>query len=404
METTSEPRTGPLSGLRVLDLTTFLSGPYCTQILGDLGADVIKVEPPAGDSTRVLPPHFVDGDSAYFLSVNRNKRSVVLDLKSAAGKAAFLHLVGECDGVVENFRAGVLARLGLSYETLRAVNPRIVLCSITGFGQDGPKHDAPAYDAIVQALSGGMSMTGEVGRPPVRAGIPIGDLAAGMFGAVGVLAALLRCRETGEGSHLDVSMLDAQISMLTYQAAYYLVSDQVPGPQGRGHVSIPTYRSFTCGDGRDVIVTANTEGMWRGLCRALDRADLVTDQRFVDNPSRLANRAELDAELEPRFAAGPAALWLERLQAQGVPCAPVNTVADALHDPQVRHRDMVVTLTREGSGSIELVGNPVKLVDEPPAAFRYPPALGEHTEEVLRELSVPAALLSAVARQEMSRR
>ncbi|MGP4111572.1 CaiB/BaiF CoA transferase family protein [Streptomyces sp. 4N509B] len=394
---TSHPSNGPLSGLRVLDLTTFLSGPFCTMILGDLGADVIKVESPSGDATRRLPPHFVAGDSAYFLSVNRNKRSVVLDLKSPAGRDALLHLVRRSDALVENFRVGVMDRLGLSYETLREVNPGLVVCSISGFGQDGPLRDFPAYDAIVQALSGGMSMTGEEGRPPVRAGVPLGDLAAGMYGATGVLAGVLRRERTGQGGHLDVSMLDAQISMLSYQAAYYLVSGQVPGPQGRGHVSIPTYRAFTCGDGRDVIVTANTEDMWRGLCRALDREDLADDARFVDNAARLRHREHLDRELEPGFAARPAAAWLPLLRREGVPAALVNSVADALNEPQVRHREMVLALVGDDGRSIELAGNPLKLADgtgaTPP---RYPPSLGEHTEEVLSELQVPPDVIAAV--------
>ncbi|UED87501.1 CaiB/BaiF CoA transferase family protein [Streptomyces profundus] len=395
---TTQPSGGPLAGLRVLDLTTFLSGPYCTLILGDLGADVIKVESPSGDATRRLPPHFVAEDSAYFLSVNRNKRSVVLDLKSEAGRSALLRMVEGCDAVVENFRAGVLDRLGLGYETLRAANPRIVLCSISGYGQQGPRRDAPAYDAIIQALSGGMSITGEEGGPPVRAGIPVGDLAAGMFATTGLLAGLYRRQQTGEGSRFDVSMLDAQVSMLTYQAAYYLLSGQVPGPQGRGHLSIPTYRSFTCGDDRDVIVTANTEAMWRGLCGVLGHDELTADPRFVDNGSRLTHRAELDALLEAAFAARDSAELLAELSAAGVPCAPVNSVADALADPQVRHRDMVIELADEAAGRrIELAGNPVKLADrtdeQPP---RYPPRLGEHTEEVLREFKVPDELIASV--------
>ena len=240
-------RHGPLSHVTVLDMTQFLAGPYGSQILGDLGARVIKIETPEGDITRNTPPHFHQGESAYFLSVNRNKESIVLNLKEARGRELFLDLVKKADVVLENYRPGVVKRLGIDYPVLRAANPRIVMCSISGFGQDGPYRDRPAYDIIIQAISGGMSLTGEEGGKPVRAGIPLADLSAGMFGAIGVLAGLAKVSATGEGSFLDVSMLDCQVSMLTYQAAYYLMSGEVPGLQGRGHRSLTTYRAYLCG-------------------------------------------------------------------------------------------------------------------------------------------------------------
>jgi len=235
---------GPLSNLRILDVTTFLSGPYCTQILGDLGAEVIKVEHPAGDATRTLPPHFVEGDSTYFLSTNRNKKSIVIDLKVDEGKMLFRDLIRRCDVLVENFRPGVLERLGLTYDDMAKESPGLVWCSISGFGQDGPNRDFPAYDMMIQALSGVMSLTGERGGSPVRTGIPLSDLAAGMFAVIGILAAIEERSSSGQGQQIDISLLDSQISMLSYLGTYHLVSGDVPSRQGRGHESIPTYRSF----------------------------------------------------------------------------------------------------------------------------------------------------------------
>ncbi|WP_166354113.1 CaiB/BaiF CoA transferase family protein [Phytoactinopolyspora limicola] len=377
----------PLTGVRVLDLTTFLSGPYATQILADLGADVVKVEPPAGDSSRAIPPHFVDRDSAYYLGVNRNKRSVVANLKTPDGVQLLGELARVADVVIENYRPGVLARLGLTYHELRPHNPGVVWCSISGFGQDGPYRDRPAYDMIVQAMSGGMSLTGLPDGPPVRSGIPLGDLAAGMYAVIGIGAALHQRAQTGVGRALDISMLDCQISMLSYQGAYHLLAGVTPGRQGRGHDSIPTYRAFTAADGVDLVVTANTDGMWRALCGVLDRAELLDDPRFADAAGRQAHRAELEPLLEKSFTTRPAAEWLDRLHAAAVPAAPVHTVPEALADPHVRHRDMVVDLPADGDlPALQLLGNPVKFTDGGrEAAPARPPRLGEHAAEVLRD-------------------
>jgi CoA:oxalate CoA-transferase len=376
----------PLSHLRVLDLTQFLAGPYATQILGDLGADVIKVENPEGDMTRVLPPHFVGPDSAYYLSVNRNKRSLAVDMKTAEGLAIVRALALASDVVVENFRPGVLDRLGISYADLLSEKPALVWCSISGFGQDGPYRDRPAYDMIVQAMSGGMSITGEPEGHYVRSGIPLGDLSAGMYGVIGVLAALAESAHTGKGRRVDVAMLDCQVAMLSYQAAYYFASGIVPGRQGRAHDSIPTYRSFTCQDDADVVITANTERMWQSLCGVLDRPDLLKDERFLINDARYQNRQALWAIIEAGFLKRPAADWVERLLAEGIPAAVVNTLDRSLSDAQVIHRDMVVEMEGPTGDHIRVAGNPIKFTGESEPRHRYPPALGADQADVLQNV------------------
>ncbi|NMO89492.1 CaiB/BaiF CoA-transferase family protein [Actinomycetospora sp. TBRC 11914] len=375
---------GPLRGIVVVDLTQHLAGPFATQILGDLGARVIKVEPPSGDPTRFIGPHFVDGDSAYYLSVNRNKESVVIDLKTEAGRDSLLRLVDAADAVVENFRPGTLEKLGVGADLLRARNPRLVVTSLTGFGLDGPYRDRPAFDMIVQALGGGMSLTGEIGGSPVRSGLPIGDLCAGMNAALVTLAGLLRAERADEGSRADVAMLDTQVSLLSYVASYYLAGGEVPGLQGRQHMSIPTYRALQCAD-RDIVITANTPRMWVGLCRALDLPALPDDPRFATNDDRRAHRVELAALLEPAARRLTAAELLARLAAEGVPSAPINTVDATLADPQVRARGMVVEQPR-GDATLRAVGNPLKISDGR-REHRAPPRLGEDTDEVLGTLA-----------------
>jgi CoA:oxalate CoA-transferase len=397
---TDDPkRAGPLSHLRVLDLTQFLSGPYATQILGDLGADVIKVESPEGDMTRVLPPHFVGGESAYYLSINRNKRSLAIDMKSPAGVRLVRELALQSDIVVENFRPGVLARLGLSYADVSALKPSIIWCSISGFGQDGPYRDRPAYDMIVQAMSGGMSLTGEPDGHPVRSGIPLGDLAAGMYGTIGVLAAHAEAVRTGHGKCIDVAMLDCQVSMLCYQAAYYLASGHVPGRQGRGHDSIPTYRAFCCGDGMEVAITANTERMWQNLCDVLGMPELAKAERFTVNERRYANRETLWPILEEAFRRKAAADWVEALLEAHIPAAVVNTLDRSLADPQVLHRGMVLDLQGPGGEALRVAGNPIKFEGEVEPVHRYPPKLGTDNHDVLAEvLKLPPDEIAQLAR------
>jgi crotonobetainyl-CoA:carnitine CoA-transferase CaiB-like acyl-CoA transferase len=377
---------GPLRHVRVLDLTQFLAGPFCTQILGDLGADVIKVEAPAGDLSRHLPPHFVAGESAYYLSTNRNKRSMVVDLKTEAGRDVIERLMGCVDIVVENYRPGVMDRLGLRYDEISDRHPSLIWCSITGFGSDGPYRDRPAYDMVVQALAGTMSLTGEPDGRPVRTGIPLADLAAGMYAVIGLQAALEERRESGLGQHVDISMLDVQVAMLSYQAAYHLVSGDIPGRQGTGHDSIPTYRGFVAGDGRMIAVTANTERMWHGLCTALELEGLTRDARFVTNADRYAHRHELWPILDARFAERDADAWLTRLLEAQVPASIVNDLAAALRDPQVVHRGMVVDLRSEEGESVRVVGDPVRLSRSQRETHDFPPPLGRDTELVVAEL------------------
>jgi CoA:oxalate CoA-transferase len=375
--------TGPLSKLRVLDLSTFLAGPFCTMVLGDLGALIIKIEPPTGDQTRALPPYYYQGEGAYFLSCNRNKKSVVLDLRSSSGKSHLSDLLTDVDVLVENFRPGVLETMGFSSDVLRSINPRLIHCAITGFGLDGPSSRRPAYDMVVQALSGVMSLTGPREGPSVRTGVPLGDLAAGLFAAIGILAAVHDRASNGVGQVVDVAMLDSQVAMLSYLGVYHLISGEVPGRQGREHVSIPTYRAFVAADGLEFVVTANTERMWTNLCVGLGLVELSSDPRFRTNALRHQNRDVLVPLLEDKIRRRPRGHWLARLADVDVPAAPINNVKEALEEPQILHRGMVVEVEHALGGMIRLLGNPVKLSNHPTLPLVSPPLLGQHTDEVL---------------------
>jgi CoA:oxalate CoA-transferase len=366
--------TDTLRGLRILDLTRMLAGPYATMLLADMGAEVVKVEAPAGDPIRRMgPPFEADGRSAYFMAVNRNKKSVVLDLQTERDRDRFLQLARTADAVVDNFRAGVMARLRLTPTDLRAVRPDIVTCSMTAFGADGPYRDLPGYDLVVQAIGGGMSITGEPGGAPVRSGVPIGDLAGGIFAALAVCAALLRRERTGEGEHVDLSLLDVQVSLLTYVAQYHLTDGRVPGPVGSGHQTVVPYQAFRTADGH-VVVAVFGENFWAPLCRALDLEELVSS--YPDNAARHEHRAEVVARLQQRLLERTTDEWVRALWAAGVPGGPVNTIDRVLRDPQVRHRGMVAT-----DGERELLGNPVKT--GAPDVFTPAPALGQHDAELL---------------------
>lgn len=376
---------GPLAGIRVLDFTQFLAGPHGTQILGDLGADIIKIESPIGDSSRIVPPHYVRGDSLYFHTINRNKRSIAIDMKQEGAIDLIRELMDRCDVVIENFRPGVLSRLGIDREAERKRRPELVWCSISGFGQDGPGAELPAYDMIVQALSGTMSLTGEPEGRPVRTGNPIGDIAAGLHAVIGVLAAIIRKKDTGLGDFVDISMLDCMIALLSYQGTYYLNSGIVPGRQGAGHDAIPTYRRFATQDGIDLVTTANTERMWQAMAKILGLEELIEDSRFTSNPERLKNKIELWEFLEPAFLKKPAQEWVELFNEAGIPVAVVNDLASALSHPQVLHRDMVIEL--EGSGEqVKTVGNPIKLSDSARSFNTFPSSIGGDSSTVLNDL------------------
>ena len=376
-----------LSSVRILDLTRMLSGPYGSLILADMGAEVIKIEPPGeGDPMRDMGPPFLEGHtSAYFLSINRNKKSVTLDLAKQQGRDVFLELVEHSDAIIENFRPGVCQRLGIGYEACRTRKPDIIYCSVSGFGQDGPYRDLAAFDLILQAIGGGMSITGETGGEPVRAGVPIGDLAGGMFAANAICAALFRRERTGQGQYIDIGLLDCQVSMLTYVAQYYLTNGKVPGPSGTAHQSVVPYQSFPTRD-IHIVVAVFVERHWARFCEALELPALATDKRFVTNKDRLNHRGELIELLAAQFRRRPGEEWIERLRRAGVPAGPINTIDRVVGDPQVQHRRMVVGLDRPHpvAGNSNVLGNPVKVAG--PDEFWPSPLLGEHTDEVLTQL------------------
>jgi formyl-CoA transferase len=373
-----------LAGVRVVDFTQALSGPFATLMLADLGADVVKVEAPVrGDDSRHWGPPFVGDDAAYFLSVNRNKRSVALDLKDEAGRAAVLALVARADVVVENWRPGTAARLGLDAGTLRAENPGLVICSISGYGQDG--NDRAGYDQIVQGTSGAMSLTGTPGQP-TKWGIPGADLAAGMFAATAVVAALFDRDRTGRGRDLDIAMQDSLVSMLTHQAARYLATGELPPHESNSHSTIAPYGMFAVADGYVNICVGN-DTQFRRMCRALDLEELGADDRFRTNPQRLLAREDLLSALGARLARLTAAETIVRLEAAGVPVGPVLDVAQVLHDPEVRRRSMVLPLDRGRDGSTEVVNGPWKVDGVASGVRRPPPRLGQHTVEVLAEVA-----------------
>lgn len=376
----------PLEGVTVADFTTFLSGPYATQILADLGARIIKIEPLTGDTSRGVPPHYLEGESAYFLGMNRKKESIALNLKEERGQKIARDIISHCDVVIENYRPGVAARLGLDAEVIRTEQPHLTWASISGFGQYGQMRDFPAYDMIVQALSGGMSLTGDPDREPVRMGIPAGDLGAALFVNIGILAALFDRERTGTGRTIDVSMLDGQLSMLAYQATYALMTGNAPRAQGSRHDSIPTYRSFRGSDGRMFVVTAITDRMWRNFATVINRADLITDERFATADDRLTHKVELWPLLEEAVLARPAAEWVNLLMQDGVPTALIKNVPEALHDAETNGRGMILTVTGPVGEQLRAVDTPIRFNggrDRDTAG--YPPSLGGHSAQILKE-------------------
>ena len=385
---------GPLDGIVVLDLSRVLAAPTATQVLGDMGADVIKVERPGyGDDTRGWGPPFVKDaegrdtrESAYFLSANRNKRSVALDLASEAGVAAVKRLAARADIVIENFKVGDLKRRGLGYEDLKAVNPRLIYCSVTGFGQDGPYAHRAGYDFLVQGMGGIMSVTGSADGPPTKVGVGIADVMTGMYALAAILAAL-RAREiTGEGQYIDLALLDTQLSWLVNVGQAYLVDGRVPGRLGNAHPTIVPYETFPASDGWFILAVGN-DGQFAKFCEAAGRPDLAADPDYATNRARVLNRERLVPLLREITAQRPAAEWMTLLEPRGVPCGPVNTVAEAFADPHVLHRGGRITLPHPAAaeGTVDLAGSPIKMHGTPVTYRRAPPMVGQHTAEVLRE-------------------
>jgi len=375
----------PLTGIRVLDLSQFLAGPYGSMILGDLGAEVVKIEiPEKGDGSREMPPHFIHGQSGYFLSMNRSKKSVTLNLKSDAGLQIFYDLVRHADVVYDNFRPEILNRLKIDFDTLKAINPRIISCSVSGYGHSGPMRDRPAFDLVMQAMGGIMSYTGPQGGEPVRMGAPMGDLAGGIFAAHGVLAALYERERTGVGRRVDVALLDSQIALLIYRAVYYFLAGEVAEPAGSGHVSAVPIGAFKTQD-IHIVIDANGDKFWRALCVALERPEMADDPRFVDRAGRLQHVEELMAILQTIFLTRPGEEWLRRLDEAGVPSGPINTVDRALSDEQVRARNMVVEVNSSHYGKVNMTGSPIKFNDTDDREFLAPPTLSEHTQAILSD-------------------
>jgi CoA:oxalate CoA-transferase len=376
---------GPLSGVTIIDLTRVLAGPYCTMVLADLGARVIKVEAPVrGDDSRHIGP-FVGGRSAYFMSLNRGKESIALDLKVDADRAILERLLARADVLIENFRPGTMEGFGYGWESLHARYPKLIYASASGFGQTGPYSKRPAYDMVVQAMGGIMSLTGHPGGPPTRVGSSIGDIAAGIFTAIGVNAALYHRAQTGEATMIDVAMLDTQVAILENAIARYFATGEVPGPIGARHPSITPFDAFATSDGY-VVVCAGNDTLFEKLCETIGRADLVADERFATNESRTEHEPLLKLDLERSFGQQPSAHWLTMLEAAGVPCAPLANVEDVLRDPQVAARNMVVTAVDAAVGQIHMAGNPIKMsAFDDPATRRPAPELDGDRERILRE-------------------
>lgn len=376
---------GPLHGFTVIDLTRVLAGPYCTLLLADLGARVIKVEQPGvGDDARQIGP-FIDGESAYFMSVNRNKESIALDLKASADREVFESLLETADVLVENFRPGTMEKLGYGWETLHARFPRLVFTSVSGFGQTGPYSRRPAYDMVVQAMGGIMSLTGQPDSPPTRVGVSIGDLSAGLYAAVGTQAALLQRSRTGKGERVDVAMLDCQVALLENAISRMQVDARAPAPIGSRHPSITPFDVFAAADGWFVIAAGN-DGLFRQLCNALELPELPDDARFTTNALRCANQAALKELLEQRLRTASCAHWQELLMRHNIPTGPYNDVAAVVQDPQVHARDMLVQVRTQGGKSLTVAGNPVHVGSHRTRITREPPALDQDREAIVRGL------------------
>ena len=371
-----------LSDVVVVDLSRVLAGPYCTMILGDLGATVIKVEQPGrGDDTRQFGPPYIAGESAYYLGLNRNKYSILLDFSTPEGKQRLLELIRTATVLVENFRPGTLQRQGLDYETLKAINPGLIYCSISGYGQTGPYASRPGYDFVAQAESGVMAVTGEIDGDPQRVGSPVGDVSAGMFACTAILAALRVRDRTGQGQHIDIALIETTMSLLSNVASNYLISGEEAARFGNGHPNIVPYQAFHTRDGH-VVVSCGNDRLYQSLCRLLGRKDLASDPRFATNPQRVRNRNELVPVLQEAFLARTTDEWLPELRAVGIPCGPINSVSQIFNDPHIQARGYVWECDHPKAGKIKLAGSPMHFSETPTRLYKAPPLLGEDDEKV----------------------
>lgn len=384
----------PLDGIKVLDLTRILSGPYCTMILGDMGANVVKLEPwPSGDDSRGNPP-FVKEESMYYVSLNRNKRSLVLNLKDQTGKEVFKKMVKEVDVVVENFKPGTMTKLGLDYNVLKEINPKLIYCAVSGFGQTGPYRERPAYDSVIQAMGGIMSVTGQPGGIPTRVGTSIGDVTAGLFAAIGILGALRARDFTGKGQLIDISMMDCMIAIVEGQLARYFGTGVVPKPVGNRHATATPFDLFKTKDGH-IIVAVQKNTMWEKLCKALDAEYLLEDPRFATNATRCDNEPALKAILEPIFQQKTTAEWMSILVEAAVACGPMNNMADIVKDPHVLAREMIVEVEGHAKlGTVKYPGTPIKYSETKCSIDRPAPVLGQHSEEILKEFAFTEAQIA----------
>ncbi len=377
-----------LDGVCVLDVSQVMAGPFCSLLLADMGAEVIKIEKPnGGDDSRRMGPPFINGESAAFLAMNRNKRSLSINLKQSEGRALFRRLATRADILVENFRPGTLDALGLGYADLSAARPELIYCSISGFGQTGPYRERGGYDLVAQGMSGLMSITGHPGQPPVKVGVPIADLNAGMYAVYGVLCAYIHRLRTGQGQLVDTSLFEGGLAYTMWESAIYFATGIAPPPMGSAHRLAAPYQTFRTADGYITVGAAN-QANWEKLCAVLNREDLLTDSRFSDNPSRTSHSAKLAGELEKVFVTHPTVKWLAQLDAAGIPAGPINDMAAVYSDPQVHARAMMVELEHPRLGQVKNIGIPVKLSETPGAILRAAPTLGQHTDEILNELGL----------------
>jgi crotonobetainyl-CoA:carnitine CoA-transferase CaiB-like acyl-CoA transferase len=390
-----------LDGLRVLDVTQVMAGPFCAMLLADLGADLIKVEPPAGDSTRQMPGA-VGTDSPSFNALNRGKRSIVLDLKTGAGREAFIRLAHSTDILIENYRPGVMEALGLGYGALSALNPRLIYASISGYGQSGPDRGKGGFDLIAQGVSGIMSITGEPGRPPVKAGVPLTDLSAGLFALVGILAAVEHRHRSGAGQHIDAALVDAGVALSVWEATEYFSGIGIPQALGSAHRMIAPYQAIRCADGYITLGAAN-ERLFRRVCEVLGHPEWTAQPEFADSAGRVLNRQRLTDRIEDVTVAAPRSHWLALFDANDIPCGPINDYAQVFADPQVIAREMVVETAHPTLGRMKTLGSPIKMSATPADVSRRAPQLGEHTDEVLREAGFSSDEIAALRKSGAAR-